>query len=125
MFRDNIEGTVDYFANYIYPHPALQPEYTRLAANISSIPLLAPKIHFIRNGRVYVTLDKITTSRLVNQIAIYKSIANEWSLFNVLPIDGDGEATNKNVGLKLEKGSYVATFIDRFGLESPKNYFEV
>lgn len=123
MFRDNIEGTTDFFATYIYRQPALQPEFNWLAANFSNIPIVAPKIHFKRNGRLFVVLDKITESRLVNQIAIYKLIDNAWSLNKVLPVDG--VATNRHVGLELEKGSYAATLIDRFGREGYKNYFEV
>ncbi len=125
MFRDNIEGTTDFFANYIYPHPALQPEYKWLAANYSDIPIAAPDVQFIRDGRIYVRLDtdKTDESTLINQIAIYKLVDNEWNVSNVLP--ADGSVTNKNIGLELDGGSYVETFIDRFGREGLRHYFEV
>lgn len=123
MFRDNIEGTTDFFANYIYPRPALQPEYHWLAANFSNSPIAAPDIHFIRNGRLYVSLDETTvSSTLINQIALYELLNGAWSVVKVLPIEA---ATNENIGWKLEKGSYVATLIDRFGREGLRKYFEV
>lgn len=125
MFRDNIEGTTDFFAKYIYPHPALQPEYNWLASNIPSISNLALEIRFIRDGRLHVNVDvdKIEEARFINQIAIYKWMDSAWRLFEVFPVDG--AISNKSVGLDLEKGSYVATLIDRFGREGRKNYFKV
>lgn len=119
LFRDNLNGTVDFFANYIYPQPALQPQYNRLAANFSSIPIVAPTFEFMHYGRLYVILDKATESRLINQIAIYKLIDNEWSLFKVLPVEG--AVTKRNVELELDEGHYVATLIDRF--RGPENLF--
>lgn len=121
MFRDNIEGTVDFFAQYIYPQPALQPEF--IVTNISSIPLAAPDIHFIGKDRIYIILHGTTESRVVNRIAIYKLMTSTWNLFKVVP--ADGVVTNKNVGLELEEGEYVATLIDRFGSESLKRNFKV
>lgn len=123
MFRDNIQGTVDYFANYIYPYPALQPEYPWLAANFSSTPIPAPKIQVINNGNLYVNLDKSMESRLINQIAIYKLEESKWNLFKVLPMEE--RLTNMNIGLEFAEGNYVATLVDRFGRESMKTYFEI
>ncbi|KAG4077596.1 hypothetical protein HA402_003023 [Bradysia odoriphaga] len=125
MFRDNIEGTVDFFANYIYPHPALQPEFQWLAANFSSVPIPAPEIHFTNSGRLYVTWD-ITSeseSKFIHQAAIYKWMTDAWSLFTVLPTSG--EVANENMGFELASGQYVATLIDRFGRESLRQYFKV
>lgn len=120
MFRDNIQGTVDYFATYIYPQPALQPQFHWLAANIS-IPIAAPKITVSSNGRLYLCLDKMTESKFINQIAIYKLNENEWGLFKVFPVTG----LDKDHGMELEKGHYTATLVDRFGRESMKSYFEI
>lgn len=124
MFRDNIEGTVDFFANYIYPRPALQPEYRLLAANVSNIPIAAPAVQFIRPGRLYFSFDRTTAGgHWINQMAIYKYVDSGWSVRKILPIDGD--VTNEIVKLDLEHGSYVATLIDRFGREGLKTHFEV
>lgn len=124
MFRDNIEGTVDFFANYIYRHPALQPEYNWLASNFSSISNVTLEIRYRPDGGLYVNVDNMAAeSMFINQIAIYKLIDSKWRVYKVLPMDE--AATNKNVGLNLNKGSYVATLIDRFGREGRKNYFKV
>lgn len=124
MFRDNIEGTRDFFATYIYPGPALQPEFHWLNVNSSDeMPIEAPEIRFIRGGRLFVNLNNMTESRSINQIAIYKLTEGEWSVFMVLAVDG--AATNKNVGLEIESGSYVATLVDRFGREGLKKYFSL
>lgn len=125
MFRDNIQGTVDFFANYIYSQPALQPEYHWLAANTSSSSTIinAPKIKVFVNGRLYVNLDKMTESSLIHRIAIYKSQGNGFVLFKVLPTEGP--ATDLDTGLELEKGYYAATLVDRFGREGMKSYFEL
>lgn len=123
MFRDNIQGTVDFFANYIYSQPALQPVYHWLAANSSSTPIAPPKITLISDRKVYVQLDKLTESNVVNKIAIYKLKGNGWVLFKIQP--SDGPATDLAIGLELEKGYYAATLIDRFEREGMKSYFEI
>lgn len=123
MFRDNIEGTVDFFRTYIYPQPALQPEYPWLAKNFSNITIPAPKIKGITRGRLYLRLDNETKSRLIKQIAIYKLNIDKWSLLKVLPIDET--VTYKKIGLEIKKGKYVATLIDRFDREGMKTYFEI
>lgn len=125
MFRDNIQGTVDFFATHIYPNPALQLEYPWLAAstNTSSTQIPAPKIEVNTNGGLYVGLDKTAKSLLINQIAIYKLKENKWILLKVLRVKGLD--TNKQTELELEKGDYVATLVDRFGREGMKTYFEI
>lgn len=122
MFRDNIEGTVDFFRTHIYPRPALQPEYPWLDTNSSSITIPAPKIK-VASGRLYIRFDKSSKSSLINQIAIYKLKDNKWSLLEVLPVKAT--VTHKEIGPKIEKGNYVATLIDRFGREGKKTYFEI
>lgn len=123
MFRDNIKGTVDYFATHIYPRPALQPEFQWLAANFSSTPIAAPAVHFIQTGRMYVALNETSESAMVHQVVIYKWLNDAWTVSRVLP--RSGEITNKDVGLELENGRYAATLFDRFGREGPHHYFDV
>lgn len=123
IFRDNIQGTVDYFANYIYPYPALQPSYEWLAANTISSPIPPPKIDTSSGQKVHINLNKAEESSLVNQIAIYKLKGNCWVLVKVLPTKGD--ATDLDVGLELQKGYYAATLVDRFGREGMKSHFEI
>lgn len=123
MFRDDIQGTVDFFARYIYSQPALQPEYHWLAGNTLSAPIQSPKIKLITGGRFYVDLDQTTESELIHQIAVYKLKGNGFILFRVLPTDGP--ATDSDTGLELDNGSYAATFVDRFGREGVKSYFEL
>lgn len=124
MFRDNIQGTVDFFRTYIYPQPALQLEYPWLAAstNTSITHIPAPKIEVI-NGGLNAILENTTKSILINKIAIYKLEENTWSLSKVLPVKG--LKTDKITGLVFEKGDYVATLVDRFGREGMKTYFEI
>lgn len=124
MFRDNIEGTVDFFANYIYPGRALQPEFQFLAAKFSNASItVAPDVHFTDKGRLYVTWDATSESTLIYQIAIYKWMTNAWSLYEVLPTVG--EMAFQITGLELETGRYAATLVDRFGRESDRNFFKV
>lgn len=123
MFRDNIKGTTDFFANYIYPHPALQPEYHNLAGNFSTVSISAPKIKFVSRRRLHVKLDESLTEELINQVAIYKMVKHKWMLVKVGHVEG--HLTNKKVGVKLPKGRYAATLIDRFGREGSKTYFKV
>lgn len=123
MFRDNIQGTVDYFANYIYSQPALQPIYHWLAANSSSTPISPPKTTVFSGHRLYVNLNKTAEHSLVYQIAIYKLKGNGWVLSKVLHTEGP--ATDFDTGLELERGYYAATLVDRFGREGMKSYFEM
>lgn len=121
MFRDNIQGTRDFFSANIYPNPALQPEFTWLAKNYSHIPIEPPEINFIGTNRIYFTYVEMLESKgLIYQIAIYKLTANRWVLFKVLSTDGSATS-----GFELDKGSYIATLIDRFGREGVRRYFDV
>lgn len=122
LFRDNTQGTVDFFANYIYSQPALQPAYLWLAANVSSTPIPPPKVNSAHQ-RFSVNLDKLAESSFVHQIAIYKVNGNGWVLFKVLATEGP--ATNLDIGIELEKGYYAATLVDRFGREGMKSHFEI
>ncbi len=125
MFRDNTQGTVDFFANYIYYQPALQPAFHWLAANTSSTSLPQPKIKFTPDQRRTINLDKTTeSSNLIKQIAIYKLKGNGWVLFKVLSTVETNEI-DLNVGVELEKGYYAAVFVDRFNREGMKSHFEV
>lgn len=123
LFRDNTQGTVDFFANYIYSQPALQPVYHWLSANVSSTPIPQPKINVLPNQRFFVNVDKSGKFHLIKQIAIYKLKGDGWVLYKVLPTEGT-DATNAN-GFSMEKGYYAATLVDRFDREGMKSYFEV
>lgn len=124
MFRDNIEGTVDFFAKYIYPGRALQPEFQFLAAKFSNASITAaPEVHFTDKRRLYVTWDATSESTLIHQIAIYKWRTDAWSLYKVLPTVED--MALQNTGLELESGHYAATLVDRFGRESDRHFFKV
>lgn len=124
VLRDNFKGSVDFFRQFIYPEPALQPEYPWLATNTSSIQNLAAEIQLFPNGRFYVVLDETNESCIMSQIAIYKLKATrEWGLFKVYSLSG--AVTDKNTGVELEKGHYIATLVDRFGREGMKTYFEI
>ncbi|KAG4076869.1 hypothetical protein HA402_006579 [Bradysia odoriphaga] len=125
MFRDNIQGTVDFFANFIYSQPALQPAFDWLYANTSIAVIPRPEVNITSDQKFYVrNLDTSTESTLlIKQIAIYKLRGSGWALIKLLPT-GDG-GTNWNVGLELEKGYYAATLVDRFEREGMKSYFEI
>ncbi|KAJ6643982.1 Glycosyl hydrolase YngK [Pseudolycoriella hygida] len=123
MFRDNIQGTVDFFANYIYQQPALQPAFLWLAANVTTAPILPPKVKVTSERRLHLNLVKTTELSFVHQIAIYKSSSNGWVLVKVLP--ANRPATESDVGMELERGHYAVTSVDRFGRESVKSHFEI
>ncbi|KAJ6642329.1 Glycosyl hydrolase YngK, partial [Pseudolycoriella hygida] len=116
MFRDNIEGTTDFFSTYIYPHRALQPIFKSLAINPSSEPFAAPKIHFTGRGQLQVDLNDKIESQQIHQIAVYIMGDSGWSLFMIVPIQT--EATS--ITLELERGRYAASYVDRIGSESLK-----
>lgn len=123
MFRDNIQGTVDFFASFIYAQPALQPSFDWLYANVSVAAIPRPKVHITAEQKFYVKNLDTESTMLIKQIALYKLTGSGWVLMKLLPT-GVSE-TNWNVGLDLEKGYYAATLVDRFEREGLKSYFEI
>lgn len=127
MFRDNEQGTVDFFRTYIYPQPALQPTFDWLYANASIAAIPRPKVGITSENKFHLEdLDTAAESTLlIKQIAIYKLKGSGWVLIKVLPMSTEDSETKWNVGLELDKGYYYATLVDRFERESMKSYFEI